>query len=88
MLQFDAPESKAAETLGVSPETLKTWRLGGKIPSHVYAKFGYKTLRYCLPLLKDWQLNPDDIAAQQRAIEQLNATLPSQLPKKSGRKAA
>jgi predicted site-specific integrase-resolvase len=53
MLQFDAPESKAAETLGVSPETLKTWRLGGKIPSYVYAKFGYKTLRYCLPLLRD-----------------------------------
>ena len=88
MLQFDTPESKAAETLGVSPETLKTWRLGGKIPSHVYTKFSYKTLRYCLPLLKDWQLDPNDLQAQARAIELIQNSRPSNAPRKSGRKAA
>jgi hypothetical protein len=59
-----------------------------EIPSHVYMKFGYKTLRYCLPLLRDWQLNQDDPAAQARAIEALQNSLPSNQPMKRGRKAA
>lgn len=88
MLRFDTPESQAAETLGVSGETLKRWRLKGKLPPHVFTKFGYKSVRYCRELLLDWQLNPDDPEAQSRSIEALQNSLPSNQPQKRGRKAA
>jgi hypothetical protein len=87
-LSFDATERIAAETLGISVETLRKWRRAGKVPSHVYAKSGYKFVRYCLPLLKDWQLDPDDLEARARAIELLQSQRPSNAPRKRGRKIA
>lgn len=51
---FDATEREAAIAIGISPDTLKNKRLRGDIPSYVYTKFGYKLLRYCIPLLRDW----------------------------------
>ena len=85
---FDATEREAAIAIGISPDTLKNKRLRGEIPAYTYAKFGYKLLRYCLPLLRDWQLDPDDIEAQSRAMEQLQNSRVSNLPAKRGRKAA
>jgi hypothetical protein len=86
--QFNATRENAAAAIGISPETLRKWEQRGKIPSHVYTRLGYKTIRYCLQLLADWQIDPDDLQAQARAIEALNATRPSQQPRKAGRKAA
>ena len=85
---FDTPEKDAAKAMGVATDTLKKRRLKGDIPPHVYTKIGYKMIRYCLPLLKDWQLDPDDIAAQARAIELVQDSRPSNAPRKRGRKAA
>jgi DNA-binding transcriptional MerR regulator len=85
---FNATRAEAASTLGISPETIKKWEKTGKIPPHVYKKFGYKTLRYCLSLLADWQHNQDDPDAQIRSIEALQNSLPSNHPQKRGRKAA
>jgi hypothetical protein len=88
MYQFNATRDDAAAAIGISPETLRKWEHRGKIPHHVYTRMGYKTVRYCLPLLADWQIDPDDLEAQTRAIEALNATRPSQQPRKAGRKVA
>jgi hypothetical protein len=86
--QFNSTRDDAAAAIGISPETLRKWEQRGKIPQHVYTKLGYKTTRYCLALLTDWQIDPDDLQAQARAIEALNATRPSQQPRRSGRKTA
>jgi hypothetical protein len=85
--QFNSTRNEAAAAIGISPKTLRKWEQRGKISSHVYTRMGYKTVRYCIPLLTDWQIDPDDIEAQCRAIEALNATRPSQHPRKAGRKA-
>jgi hypothetical protein len=87
-LSFDATERMAAAALGISIETLRKWRRSGKVPSHTYAKSGYKFVRYCLPLLRDWQLAPEDLEAQARAIEVVQQSRPSNQPRKRGRKVA
>jgi hypothetical protein len=88
ILSFDATERIAAAALGISLETLRRRRLAGKIPSHCFVKHGYKCVRYCLPLLRDWQLAPDDLEAQARAIALLESQRPSNQPLKRGRKVA
>jgi hypothetical protein len=88
ILNFDTPEKEAAKVLGIAAETLKKKRLKGFIPPHLYTRIGYKLIRYCLPLLKDWQLDPEDLAAQARAIELVQDSRPSNAPRKRGRKAA
>jgi hypothetical protein len=85
---FNTTERAAAIAIGDAPNTLKKRRLRGDIPSYIYTKIGYKTIRYCLPLLRDWQLDPTDIEAQTRAMEQLQNSRVSNLPAKRGRKAA
>jgi hypothetical protein len=88
ILSFDVTERIAAAALDISPVTLTRWRLDGKVPSHCYVKLGYKCVRYCLPLLRDWQLAPDDLEAQARAIALLESQRPSNQPLKRGRKVA
>jgi hypothetical protein len=85
-LHFDCSERKAASAIGISLDTLKRWRLNKKIPIHLYTKLGYKTVRYCLPLLLDWQIAPDDLEAQSRAIAAVQSQRPSNQPQKRGRK--
>jgi MerR HTH family regulatory protein len=85
---FNATRDEAGRAIGISGETIRKWERQGKIPPHVYTKIGYRTVRYCLALLTDWMLSPDDLQAQARAIEALNATRPSQQPRRAGRKAA
>jgi Helix-turn-helix domain len=87
-LNFDATEKQAAQALGISFETLRKWRRSGKIPTHVFTKFGYKHVRYNLSLLRDWQLSPEDLEAQARAIEAVQNSRPSNAPRKRGRKVA
>ncbi len=88
ILLFDATERNAAAALSISLDTLRKRRLAGKIPPHCYVKYGYKCVRYCLPLLQDWQLAPDDLEAQARAIALLEPQRPSNQPVKRGRKFA
>jgi hypothetical protein len=85
---FNATREEAGEAIGVVGETIRKWERCGKIPAYIYTKIGYRTVRYCIPLLTDWMLSPDDLQAQARAIEALNATRPSQQPRRAGRKAA
>jgi hypothetical protein len=85
---FDNTERDAAAVLGISVDTLRRWRLAGHIPPHCYIKLGYKCVRYCLPLLRDWQLAPDDLEAHARAIALLESQRPSNQPQKRGRKVA
>lgn len=85
---FNATRLQAARLLGISIETVKRWERIKKIPTHVYAKFGYKTVRYCLPLLQEWQLNPEDKDVQIRSAAAVAASMPSNQPAKAGRKAA
>jgi hypothetical protein len=87
-LLFNASEKEAAASLGVSDETLPKWRRSGKVPPHTYVKFGYKSVRYCIPLLRDWQLDPSDLNSQIRAIELIQESRPSNTPRKKGRKSA
>jgi hypothetical protein len=88
MYKFNATRVEAGGAIGISGETIRKWERSGKIPSYVYSKFGYRTVRYCISLLTDWMLSPDDLEAQARAIESLNATRPSQQPRKTGRKSS
>jgi hypothetical protein len=84
---FNANRLQASRLLGISIETVKKWEYTGKIPAHVYTKFGYKTVRYCLPLLQEWQLNPGDIEVQARSAAALAASLSSTQPARAGRKS-
>jgi predicted DNA-binding transcriptional regulator AlpA len=86
--QFSSTRRDVATFLGISPETVKRWESLGKIPPHVYVKLGYKTIRYSLDMIRDWQQNPDDIEAHARSAAALAASLPSNQPRKTGRKAA
>jgi hypothetical protein len=85
---FNATEKEAAAALGWSWQLLKKKRHDGEIPSHCYVKHGYKLVRYCLPLLQDWSLAPQDLEAQARAVAALEATRPSNSVTKRGRKSA
>jgi hypothetical protein len=87
-LVFNASERAAAIVLGINVETLRKWRRSDKVPPHTYIKFGYKTIRYCIPLLRDWQLDPSDLNSQLRAIELIQESRPSNTPRKKGRKSA
>ncbi len=86
--EFNADRAAAGKAIGIAAETVRAWERKGKIPPHCYTKIGHRTVRYCLTLLTDWVLDPDDLDAQARSIEALNATRPSQQPRKAGRKAA
>jgi hypothetical protein len=83
---FNASRDEAGKEIGISGETIRKWERQGRIPPHVYSKIGYRTVGYCLTRLTDWMLSPDDLQAQASAIEPLNATRPSQQPRKSRRK--
>jgi MerR HTH family regulatory protein len=72
--QFNSTRDEAAAAIGISPETLRKWEQRGKIPPHVYTRLGDKTVRYCLKLLTDWQIDPDDLQAQARAIDNIPVT--------------
>jgi hypothetical protein len=80
---FNASRDEAGKEIGISGETIRKWERQGRIPPHVYSKIGYRTVGYCLTRLTDWMLS---LQAQASAIEPLNATRPSQQPRKSRRK--
>jgi hypothetical protein len=80
----------AAELLGLSPETLKKYRLRDKIlvEGIHWIKLNSRTIRYNLSLLADWLQNRHNPAAHQKAIEQYLSTLACNQPKRRGPKSA
>jgi predicted DNA-binding transcriptional regulator AlpA len=88
MYHFSATRRDVAQLLKISEETIKRWERSGKFPPHCSVKLGYKTRRYCLELIADWQQNPDDPAAHARSAAALAASLPSNQPSRAGRKSA
>jgi hypothetical protein len=67
----------AAKLLGLSPETLKKYRLHDKtlVEGIHWIKLNSRTIRYNLPLLADWLQNRHNPAAHQKAIEQYLSAL-------------
>lgn len=80
---------KAAELLGVSVETLKSWRRKGLLRNGVHYSGDEKFLRYNQQLLLDWFVNRfRDPEAHERAITNFLASLAcnqksSRIPTKS-----
>lgn len=78
-LLFNATPTEAAALLGITQDALEYKRLRGDIPPHVYTKFSHKMIRFCLILLRDWQLSPNDPIALARSIALLESTRLSSL---------
>ena len=81
---------EASKILGISPETLKKYRLQGSstliegIHYHVWNK---RVIRYNPFLIADWGLNRNNPQAHQRTIEAYLKSLPSNQSKR-GRRAS
>lgn len=85
MVQF-VDKRKATESLSLSGETLKRYRLGGEwIEGIHWVRINSHCIRYNLELIQDWFHNRHDPAAHMRAIEVYQASLLSN-QKKSSRK--
>jgi hypothetical protein len=81
---------EAAAILGISPETLKKYRLREDSPlirGIHYQVYNSRVIRYNPFLLADWALNRDNPAAHQKTIEEYLASLSPNQPKKRGRRA-
>ncbi len=82
---------KAADLLGVSPETLKKYRLqkdSTLIEGIHYHVWNSRVVRYNAALLVDWGLNRNNPEAHQKTIAAYLAALPCNQPKKRGRRAS
>ncbi|MBL1174136.1 hypothetical protein [Pantanalinema sp. GBBB05] len=80
---------QAARILGISPETLKKYRLakGSTLVQGIhYYVWNSRVVRYNASLLADWGLNRHNPDAHQKAIELYLASLPANQPKKRGRR--
>lgn len=89
MVQFVqfVDKREASRLTGLSGDTLKKYRLkqGLLIEGIHWVRLNAKTIRYNLPLVQDWLQNRNDPKAHQRAVENYQATLLSNQPKKPGR---
>jgi hypothetical protein len=88
MDKFFVNKRDAEQLSGFSCETLKKWRLSGKLIQGIHwIKIGDsdRVVRYNSVLLIDFLQNQNDPVAHQRAIDQYLAGLPSNQPLKRGR---
>jgi hypothetical protein len=69
---FNLDEKEAADTLGLTIDTIRTWRSNGTLPDYLYRRFGTPSqyrIRYCLHLLLRWQsVCSDEIDRQQEEV--------------------
>ncbi len=76
-----------AKALGITTTKLRDLRLSGEIHEGIhYSRISPQTIRYNLPLFKDWWVNRNDPVAHQRAVNNYLRSLPSNQKSKSGRK--
>ena len=77
-----------SKLLKLSPETLKKYRLDGRLVEGIHwIRVNPRLVRYNLPLVQDWFQNQGDPQAHQRAIVNYHAMLLSN-QKKAGRSFA
>jgi hypothetical protein len=72
------PHGEMCITIGVSSDTLKSWRVKGLLPRGIYWMTLPNSVRilWVRDLVRDWIANRDS-PAHQRAIERYLASLPS-----------
>lgn len=87
--QFLVDKWEAGRMLGLSPETLKKYRIRGYLIEGIhFYQWNQRLIRYNITLLKDWAVHRNDPAAHNRAIEAFFASLACNQPKKRGRRAS
>lgn len=80
---------EASNILGISPETLKKYRLQKNstlIEGIHYHIWNTRVVKYNAVLITDWGLNRNSPETHQRTIEAYLTALPSNQPKKRGRR--
>ena len=86
-LAFWINKHSASVLLDISIRTLKTYRILYWQSGIHYQYLNTRTIRYNRELLIDWLANRSCPEAHQRAIEAYLASLPSNQPKKRGRRS-
>lgn len=82
-------KKQLSNQIGLSAETFKRYRLQGIWQEGIHwQKINSRTTLYNLPLILDWIANRDNPQIHNRAIESYLQSLPSNQPKKRGRKTA
>ncbi|MDZ4874972.1 MAG: hypothetical protein CLLPBCKN_004368 [Chroococcidiopsis cubana SAG 39.79] len=76
----------AAALIGISSETIRTYRKRYWEDGYQYQRYNSRTIRYHRELILDWVANRSSPECHQRAIEAYLASLPSNKPKTRGRK--
>lgn len=77
------------EQTGFSASSLKRFRLSGSWVEGIHwVRVGTRKTLYNRELILDWIANQNNLQAHQQAIESYLASLPSNQPKKRGRKAS
>ncbi|NJN75632.1 MAG: hypothetical protein HC796_04690 [Synechococcaceae cyanobacterium RL_1_2] len=75
------------QKIGLSASTLKRLRLSGQWIENIHwVRVGSRKIVYNHDLVMDWLVNQHDPNSHQKAIENYLTSLPSNKPKKSGRK--
>lgn len=86
-LQHWCDKHEAAKITGLSPLTLRDWRLSGKLIEGIHwIKLGARCVRYNVSLLRDYMATYENPEHHQRAVHNYLTSLPSNHAKKSGRK--
>ncbi|MBW4520678.1 MAG: excisionase family protein [Scytolyngbya sp. HA4215-MV1] len=81
-------KNSLSDTIGLSPETFKKYRLSGIwIKGIHWQSVNSRCVLYNLPLILDWLANRNSPQAHQRTIEAYLKALPSNQPKR-GRKVS
>lgn len=81
---------EAAKILGISPSTLKQYRLAQNstlVEGIHYHVWNQRTIRYNPDLMADWAINRSNPKAHQQTIEKYLSSLASKQPRARGRKA-
>jgi len=82
-------KKRLSDLTGLSPETFKKYRLSGKWTEGIHwQRINSRCVVYNLPLILDWLANRSSPKAHQQAIAHYLTALPSNQPKKKGRRVA
>lgn len=83
-------KNEAAKILGISPDTLKRYRLqpdSTLIAGIHYHVWNSRTIRYNPALIADWGIHRNNPAAHQRAVDKYLSKLPVNQPQTRGRRS-
>lgn len=82
---FTSSEKDAAAAIGISLYALRDRRISGTVPNYIFIRCGVKLIKYCIPLLVDWAIDPSDHEAHARAqavFQASRVSSPHNLPEK------